>query len=334
MADAIRTILVFRAGGLGDLLVAGPAMAALRRTFPNAELTIAARTTYAELLVETLQPVRLVEIGSSLFSSLFLADADLPSDGALVKFLRGFDLVVCWLGGAEEPFARIIRRAGVARVVAAEAHPSPGSHMHTVDYLLGTLAELGVVQGGEPWRLEVSAQSRGECEKELLSRGVEAGRRVFAVPPGSGGLSKCWPTERFVSVAREFGRREGMKIAWILGPAELERAERFQADLPAEFVVIAGVALPTLAAILSRSSIYLGNDSGVTHLAAAVGAPTLALFGPTDPKVWAPRGECVEVIHRREFTKLSEKTVLDRLARLARRQSGRGALLKSPLHRS
>ena len=115
MADAIRTILVFRAGGLGDLLVAGPAMAALRRTFPNAELTIAARTTYAELLVETLQPVRLVEIGSSLFSSLFLADADLPSDGALVKFLRGFDLVVSWMGGGEEHPAGRGRQGGRGR---------------------------------------------------------------------------------------------------------------------------------------------------------------------------------------------------------------------------
>jgi ADP-heptose:LPS heptosyltransferase len=324
MADAIRKILVFRAGGLGDLLVAGPAMLALRRTFPGAEMTIAARAAYAELLVETLRPARIVEIGSSLFSPLFLADAELPQDETPARFVRGFDLVVSWMGGAEEPFARNVRRAGVASVVAAEDKPTSGSRIHVSDYLVGTLAELGVVGGGEPWRLGLSHQSRGDCEKEMLSRGVEAGCEVFAVQPGSGGLSKCWPTERFVSVAREFGRREGMSVAWLLGPAELERAERFQTDLPAEFVVIAGPGLPTLAALLARSTVYLGNDSGVTHLAAAVGAPTLALFGATNPRVWAPRGECVEVIRRRELTKLSEKTVLERLARLARRRRGNG----------
>jgi len=320
MTEPVQSILVFRGGGLGDVLLAGPALAGLRRRFPSAELTIAARIQYAELLSETLRPVRLVDVGSALFSPLFLADAELPADGALLEFLRQFDLVVSWMGRAEEPFARNIRRAGVARVVAAEAHPAPGSRTHAADYLLGTLTALGVVPDGEPFRLRLPTRIREDCDMLLADRGVDTTRALFAVHPGSGGLRKCWPTYRFIAVARDFGRRRGMSVVWLLGPAELDHAERFRTGLPAEFVVVSSPPLMTLAALLGRSSVYLGNDSGVTHLAASVGVPTLALFGPTDPRLWAPRGEHVGVIRRAEFATLGERAVLDRLARLAARK--------------
>jgi ADP-heptose:LPS heptosyltransferase len=261
-----------------------------------------------------------VEIGSALFSPLFLADVEFPPDDALLEFLRRFDLVVSWMGPEDAPFARNIRRAGTARLIAAEAHPAPGSHLHAADYLLATLADLDVAADGEPLRLRLPAQSREDGERLLAGRGVDATRALLAVHPGSGGLRKCWPTDRFISAAAAFGRRPGMSVAWLLGPAELEHPERFRTGLPAEFIVVSSPPPMILAALLRRSSVYLGNDSGVTHLAAAVGTRTLALFGPTDPELWAPRGKHVEVVRRTDLTKLSERTVLNRLARLADRQ--------------
>ncbi len=114
---------------------------------------------------------------------------------------------------------------------------------------------------------------RIDCER--------AAREDFAViHPFSGSARKNWPLERF----RELAERLAMPVRWCAGPEEsLDGAVRFE-------------DLYELACWLASARIYIGNDSGITHLAAAVGTPVVAIFGPTDPEVWAPRGERVAVV--------------------------------------
>jgi len=116
--------------------------------------------------------------------------------------------------------------------------------------------------------------------------------RFLAIHPGSGSLVKNWPADRFAALARSVSRDR----PWLLveGPAEAETAGVLRA---APGVVIAATLPPrVLGAVLATAGLYVGNDSGVSHLAAAWGARTLALFGPTDPAVWSPVGPSVEVI--------------------------------------
>jgi len=110
------------------------------------------------------------------------------------------------------------------------------------------------------------------------------------IHPGSGSPAKNWPLERFTEVGRRLGAL-GHRVAWIRGPAE---AALDFLEPAAE--VIEQPRVQTLAATLARSSLFIGNDSGVSHLAAAVGAPTLAIFGPTSPAVWRPDGMRVETL--------------------------------------
>lgn len=143
----------------------------------------------------------------------------------------------------------------------------------------------------------------------MLGRlGFEAGQRVVAVHPGSGGRRKCWPAERFARVAEALGA-EGIGVALVQGPADGEIvADVLKALGGAPPPVVSDLPVRDLAALLSLCATYLGNDSGVTHLAAAVGTPTVALFGPTDPAVWGPRGERVTILRGREG-RLEEVTV-------------------------
>jgi heptosyltransferase-3 len=100
------------------------------------------------------------------------------------------------------------------------------------------------------------------------------------IHPFSGSARKNWPLERF----RELARALRLPVRWCAGPEEsLENAVRFD-------------DLYELACWFAGARVYIGNDSGVTHLAAAAGAPVIALFGPTDPAIWAPRGELVSVV--------------------------------------
>ncbi len=105
----------------------------------------------------------------------------------------------------------------------------------------------------------------------------------MVIHPGSGGAGKNWPLERFVAVARTL-ESQGRSVHWSIGPAERE------AGMDAPGVKLDTGALVELAGALAAARLYIGNDSGITHLAAAVGCPTVAVFGPTEPAVWAPRG--------------------------------------------
>ena len=126
--------------------------------------------------------------------------------------------------------------------------------------------------------------------EDATRRAQDLPPRFAAIHPGSGSRRKNWPAERFADVARSFGG------PWLLvaGPADHE-AVSVLAEV--EGAVIARELAPrALASLLSRAGVYLGNDSGVTHLAAAAGAPTVALFGVTDPRTWAPIGPRVRVV--------------------------------------
>jgi ADP-heptose:LPS heptosyltransferase len=112
--------------------------------------------------------------------------------------------------------------------------------------------------------------------------------------PGSGAREKNWPLAYFTVIGRWWRERAGGAVVVLLGPVERERGgfEQF----PEDFVVVRDVSLAQAAALMARSDLYIGNDSGMTHLAAAVGAPTVAIFGPSDPRQWAPRGVKVSVL--------------------------------------
>jgi len=116
--------------------------------------------------------------------------------------------------------------------------------------------------------------------------------------PGSGGAAKNWPLSRYYTVARALAWEAGLKVVWLAGPAEAPVLPYIQGLAAAqEQVVWANEPLERLAHLLARTQVYLGGDSGITHLAAAAGARrVVALFGPTDPRVWAPWGEQVTVL--------------------------------------
>jgi heptosyltransferase III len=120
----------------------------------------------------------------------------------------------------------------------------------------------------------------------------------LAVAPGSGQPHKNWPLASYYEVSRALGWEYGLHVVWLTGPAEAEMVPYLEALAQAQGqVLLAHRPLTRVARVLSRCRLYIGNDSGLTHLAAAVAAPeVLALFGPTDPRVWAPLGPRVSIL--------------------------------------
>lgn len=178
-------------------------------------------------------------------------------DPRLIAELRTFNSIVSWYGTNRPEFRAAVEELPFEFLTAV---PPDDCAMHAADFFA---AQVG---------LRGPAAPHIECPRH------DEGFAV--IHPFSGSAKKCWPLERY----RELTSRLGMPVRWCAGPEEvLEDAVRID-------------DLYELAGWLATARVYIGNDSGITHLAAAVGTPVVALFGPTDPRIWAPRGRDVSVI--------------------------------------
>jgi ADP-heptose:LPS heptosyltransferase len=224
-------------------------------------------------------------------ASLLGGDRDLPPE--VMRALAPFEAVVAYTRSAV-----LVQSLGAtgARVLAQAPLP-PRDGPHAARWLADGVAPLGGDPGLAPPVLGATAEEEAGA-REWLER---LGPRFLAVHPGSGSPRKNWPAERFAAVVAALAPDR----PWLLagGPADAE-ATASLSRLPS-VVVARELPVRVLGAVLARAGLYVGNDSGVSHLAAAFGAPTLALFGPTDPAQWAPVGPHVAVVRSPDGTMAS-----------------------------
>jgi ADP-heptose:LPS heptosyltransferase len=281
----LRRILVIHSGAIGDFVLALPALGALRRRFTSAQIELLGNPAIHVLAENRFYVDQVTPMETRPLHHLFAGA--LPAD--LYEYLSSFDLIVSWFGRGDETYTRTLARIP-RRTIIEKPFPPDASRVHVVEHLLGTLAPLGIEAGDHAPRLYLSERDRVHAAQLFRKLEIED-KSVAAVHPGSGSARKCWPAERFAELAQIFLAHE-LPVLIIEGPADGQAAEQLFARLPESrrLFRLANRPLVELTAALERCSVYVGNDSGITHLAAAVGAPTVAIFRVTDPAVWGPRG--------------------------------------------
>jgi ADP-heptose:LPS heptosyltransferase len=184
----------------------------------------------------------------------------------------------------------------------ASGRPDPTMSLHMATTLWRGLEPLGLTMApgyGELCRCTppLAATHVAAVWIDELWRTLGLERRVVALHAGSGGAAKRWPPHQFARLAQECGAR-GLTPILICGPQDRDSTEEVVAACTAGShpPVVVDLSLSQLSALLQRVAAYAGNDSGVTHLAALAGVPTLALSGPTDPACWAPVGRRVHIL--------------------------------------
>ena len=172
--------------------------------------------------------------------------------------------------------------------MVARAAPPSGAGRHASWHLVDTLASLGPLPAALPSaRLRPSEADRAVAEAWLLARGIRPGEAIV-LQPGAGSTVKVWPG--FADLARRM-RAARRPLVVLAGPADGSVVDALLTDGSLDEASLArDWPLPRIAALFALARVAVGNDSGPTHLAAAVGCPTVAVFGPTDPAVWAPIG--------------------------------------------
>lgn len=288
-------ILIIHSGGIGDLLLALPAMRLFRRTFPHSILALLGRPERLSLTAFDLQAKSLHSIDQAGMAYFYVAGGTLPS--SLSAFFSSCPVILVFGKSRGNALAENLQKAGAEQVILLPSFPPEGLKVHAADYLVDSLKASGFEGENSFSPLRALEDAMSFARGFLGTLGLKEGDRVLAIHSGSGSPAKNWSPENFARVAD--GVSERAKVLLISGPATDGVEEVRRALKKADSFVADNLPLIQLAAVLKLSTAYLGNDSGITHLAAALGVPTVAIFGPTDPAIWGPRGPGVRLLYDR-----------------------------------
>jgi heptosyltransferase-2 len=286
----MKRILVIRGGAIGDFILILPGLRLLREAYPRARIEILGYAHIAALADGRFyaDAVRSIEYGA--LSRFFARGAELPEE--LAVYFADFDLVISYLFDPDRIFETNIRRCGVENFIRAS--PKVDGSEHAAIQLARPFRELDLKISDARATLFPTTEDRRVADHYLPS----TTKPIIAIHPGSGSESKNWPIENWVELATALtARHRWTFFVVVLGEADTEALGHLQhglAGLSASYVV--NQPLTHVAGILSRCHHFVGHDSGISHIAAAVGTNCTLLFGPTDPAIWAPAGGHVKVL--------------------------------------
>ncbi len=301
----MKDILIVRPGAIGDALLTFPVLKALREHNAGAHITLASNAQVLSLAQAFSIVEEVFDFQDIRWSELF------SSTGIRTPSMRGLleqtNLTICWMRDPDGIIEHNLRTAGVKHFVIAPGRPPEGERIHIVDYLANTV--------GLP---DVGAQFIAPSSWGLVntsSKDTTTTNQFIAIHPGSGAAQKCWPISRFAKVIERLWQ-QNRSVLLLAGPVDTGRIHDLiqqlsSPPLPDMFKVLTDVPLLEVAHQLQQSKCYLGNDSGITHLAAMLGVPTIAIFGPTDPAVWRPVGPFVKVIYAGALEDVSVDFVIE-----------------------
>ncbi len=290
----VRRILIRANNWIGDVVMISPAVRAIREHFRDARLAILAKSW----VLETLR-------GSPDYDDLIEYDRDgahrgLAGRGRLVATLRRgrFDLAVlfqkafeaavfAWLAGAR---LRVGYATDFRRPLLTHPLPLPPAGTHHAELFLGIARALGCPVRDPFPSFHIDAEARASAASILRASGRMGPGPLVAIHPGASKEPRAWHADRFGELGRRLAQTAGARIVLLGGPADQDRLQAIAARIPAGLALLprGPVSIKETGAMIERCSLFVGNDSGPMHIAAALGVPTVGIFGPGSPALTSP----------------------------------------------
>ncbi len=294
--------LILRPGAIGDNLLAFPVIEALRARSTSPRVTFVGNPAVLPLALDWGIAEEVSDYSSLQWSTLFSTTG--IRSPSLQALLRDIDSAICWLRDPEQIVEHNLRSSGIEQITIAPGRPAVDERGHIVEYLAGTLN----IQDVGPF---TSPFSRTEANTHL---DPQMNTQYIAIHPGSGGAQKCWPTAYFAQLIKALWQRD-LPVLLLAGPADVERLADLLSQLPSPpfaplLRTLVDAPLRIVAQQIEHCRGYVGNDSGITHLASLLAVPTIALFGPSDPAIWHPYGTTTRVLYEPVLANLSINRVL------------------------
>ena len=290
----VARVLVMRGGAIGDFVLTLPILEAIRLDDRDSEVEILGYPSIAELAVGRRLAAAARRVDGTEWAPLFSLDGELAD--AERDYLAQFDRVFCVWPDADGVLRENLRRSGACRLTYVNPMPPADWTAHVMDYMARQCRATGLeMEYLEP---HLYPAERDAWWAERYMRVIGAGHApLLGLHPGSGSPRKNWPARRYAAVAQDWMKRHHGHVLVAAGPADDEPLGELTAALDEERAfVLQNESLPRVAAVLQRCAAFVGNDSGITHIAAAVRTRTVAIFGPTDPRVWRPLAPRVRVV--------------------------------------
>jgi len=308
-----RILIVRQHNQMGDMICATPAIRALRTAYPAAKMMLVCATVNWEVVRHNpdldgvllydkkvaRRPWRLWRLWRALRAfrpdlAFVLNSVSFSATSALIAVISRAPVIV---GGDSQPFGWDLSR----RLYSLEMPSEPVLTCHAVAHSLHPLQAIGITTENldtvvEPAPIEKVAARR-------LFESNDNGQPVWVLHPGAGKRENIWPAELFAAVAAQ-AVAAGKRVLVLQGPADQAVSRRFMAALAVatgdavspDVVLLPSQTVGVCAALLQQSDLFLCNDTGMMHVAGAVGVPTVALFGPTDPDLWKPLAATVKAV--------------------------------------
>ena len=310
--------LVLQPGAIGDCLLTLPLIRFMKEQVRLAGVDVIGHADYigffpVRTCVDRIRSIDIIDLHKLFFKP---KDFDLADADPLISIFKGYSWIVSFLGGAHSNFEKnLVFTANCSQgadVITLPLKPPKNALAHVADYYIDQFVEqcgLKVeLQSAANYKNLVKATDSDKITgRELLKQSsVKLDRRTIVIHPGSGGRSKCWHLDNYIAIADEL--KQDNSVIFLLGPAEIERFDAAALTrMQNAGKCLQDLTLPQVLAVLSCADVFIGNDSGITHLSAQLGVNTVALFGPTDPGVYGPLGPEVTIL-RGPKTTFSRKT--------------------------
>jgi heptosyltransferase-3 len=301
--------LIIRPGAIGDTLLTFPVLHQLRARIPDSHITFISNANVLPLALACGIADEVHDYQAGRWTRLFVPNSQKCAHDEIIQRSKR---AICWLRDPEGIVQRNLRNSNrTTDITIAPGRPAPDEKIHIVEYLART-ARL-------PWTLANDGPRTRLRIADIPEYPDSSQANRIAIHPGSGGPQKCWPLERFVAVIHALWQRN-LPVLLLAGPAEHERLHALRTQLgkpPHPDLLAWQINAPLLEIarhLLLTCQAYLGNDSGLTHLAALIGLPTTALFGSSDPAIWQPLGQKITILHKPRLEQIEIGQVLASLA--------------------
>ncbi|RMF96706.1 MAG: hypothetical protein D6734_03350 [Candidatus Schekmanbacteria bacterium] len=271
MQKVMNKILIIFPGSLGDFIAFLPSLKLIRAHYPKANIDIACKSSYAPLVEKKPIYANVSERLSFLLSGLFVS-----ADACTIRtkdYLESLDLIITYLDDKDKNFSENLKKNTTAKVLVWKGNIREGLSTNIYKYYLDSLKLLGINNESCKYQIEISNDEED----------IPAGN-YFCIHPGSGSKRKNWGIRKFVTLAKKIEKNCSLSPIFITGEAETA----LRIEIPQEFSCIHNEKLKKVSSVLLNSKFYIGNDSGISHLAGTLGIKSFLIFGPTRPEIWAP----------------------------------------------
>lgn len=283
-----KYLLFFHAGALGDLICTVPALMALR------EKGFSLIGIGNKEILELLELAQIIEKAYSMetlkFHRLF---SEMKLSPELNQLLEKADVVISWIRDPQSMLEKSLKPLVKNLILFKEKFPPEDETKHIYKIYSEPCKALGI--NNIPYYPHISLAEEVRSISKKFVKNIE---QYIVIHPGSGSKKKCYPAEKFSELIDKIENKLKLKIILIEGPADKEQIEKIKKTTNAtSLIYLNDLNIVELASLLSRAKFYIGNDSGVSHLSSALGTPSLIIFGPTSPKIWAPLSERSKIIY-------------------------------------